>query len=173
MKRLIINPKKEQISRDTVVLDFAKVFNVLMSKVYNQEGPSRFNKVVTQGGHISRFVGNVEPTRKSIQDYSGKEINTYAEGVAYLHKIGGEIYDDKQWPYKLIMNEVKFGRAQEFVMETDNEDLIEKITKSLDGFALVEYNKIVKPKNKKTVAVTDTEAEITTNTQDVQENSNE
>lgn len=167
-KKLIVNPKKNDITRDTQVLDFAKVFGTLMLKVYQSEEKD-FKELITTEGHIRRFVGNVNPTRKTVQDYAGKKISSYEEASAYLKKIGTEIYGDSQWPFHLIINEVKFGRGQDFAMETESDELVKKITDGLDGVATVEYNKVKKPavkKNNKSESVTETEAANSSNEQE-------
>lgn len=154
MKRLIVNPKKKEITKETQILDFSAVFSNLMAKVYQQEEKD-FKTLITKEGHIRRFVGNVDPTRSSIQDFAGKEITSYEEGMEYLLKIGTEIYKDPQWTYRLIVNEVKFGRGLEFAMETNNDDIVAKITEALDVVAKVEYNKIKKTLTAKDVKETD------------------
>ena len=169
MRNLIINPKKDQITKETVLLNATEIFNNLMLKVYQQEPNDDFVPVVTKDGHIRRFISNTDPINVSVQDYTGKLLETALEAKNYLLKIGTEIYGDPQWTYKLIINEVKYTRiTQSYAMATDNDDLVAKITKGLDEVANIQYNK----NKKKKEAVIETESDNKTAPKG-QENSNE
>jgi hypothetical protein len=152
MKRLIINPKKEEIVKEAEILNFNTVFQTLMAKVFQSSEPDTFKPLVTKDGNIKRFISNVHPVTVAIQDYAGKEIKTYEEGAKFLQTIGAKIYKEQSWTYRLVINEVKYSRGKEFVMEIDNDEVAAKIQDGLDGIAKVEYNKIKKPKQNRKAA---------------------
>jgi hypothetical protein len=146
MKKLVVNPPKGELRGQMKLISNREVFTTLMLKVYQQESDSNFKPLITKEGHIRRFIANVEPIRVSVQDYAGKEIKTFAEGVAYLEKIGREVYGDS-WTYRLIVNEVKYGRESEYFLKASDDELVEKLKKALDGIAVIEYNKRPPKKN--------------------------
>jgi len=159
-KKLIINPKKNEIQKEGLLLNFTNIFGNLLLKVYQQDPSKDFTPIITKEGHLRRFVSNVDPVRVAIQDYAGKEIKSIEEGAEFLTKVGDEIYG-KGWYYKLIINEVKYDRCDLFYMETPNEDIVKKLTEGLDGIAEIQYNKPKGTKKNKSDADTESEAATT------------
>jgi hypothetical protein len=125
MKKLIINPSKQE-SKNLTIINVPAVVAKLIQKVLRIEEDNKFEKMVTNDHHTKVFVNNVAYKRVPIQDYSGKELNSMQEAVDYYIEIGNKIYG-KNWMVELIKNEVRLSKENDFGVKTQDPELVQYI----------------------------------------------
>lgn len=125
MKKLIINPSKQQ-SKNLTMISVPALVEKLIQKVLRIEEDDKFVKMVTSDHHTKVFINNIAYKRVPIQDYSGKELNSMQEAVDYYIEVGNKIYGN-HWMVELIKNEVRLSKENNFGVKTQTPELVQYI----------------------------------------------
>jgi len=128
MKKLIINPSKEE-SKNLTIIKVPRLVVDLLEKVL-RTNESNFNKLVTKDQHTKTFINNIQYKLVTIQDFSGKELNSMQEAVDFYNEVANKIYG-KFWMVELIKNEIRFSKNADFGVYTVDPELAKYIEKRL------------------------------------------
>lgn len=128
MKKLIINPTKEE-SKSLTIIKVPKLVVSLLEKVLRTD-ESNFSRIVTGDSHTKTFINNIKYKLVPIQDFSGKELNSMQEAIDFYSEIANKIYG-KFWMVELIKNEIRFSKSANFGVYTIDPELATYIEKRL------------------------------------------
>lgn len=154
MKKLIINPGRPTKDNQLQLLRADDPLHSVVRKALRLElddkGVVVFKTPITvRDHHVNLFISNLIPKHIAVSNYTGAELKSYDEALAYFNAIGETVYG-KNYLIDLMKERIRTDKSEVFGLKLRpyNADRVQQIKAALKDVATVEVNEAEEPKKK-------------------------